>query len=50
MTRLRELAGGMDDPAALGKFINSFGVARYSDLGDDQLVNFQTALAAEFGA
>ena len=49
MNRLRELAGAMDDPGVLGQFINGFGVARFSDLPDDQLTAFSAALAAEFG-
>jgi hypothetical protein len=50
MTRLRELAGSMDDPGELGKFINAFGVQRFSDLPDDQLPTFEAALNAEYPA
>lgn len=50
MTRLRDMAGSMDDPSVLGKFINGFGVARFSDIADEDLVGFKAALEAEFGA
>ena len=50
MVRLREMAGTMDDPAVLGKFINGFGVARFSEIADEDLPAFKTALDAEFGA
>ena len=49
MARLKLLANTMDDPGVLGKFINSFGVSRFSELPDDQLVAFKAALEAEFG-
>ncbi len=48
MIRLRELAGGMEDPAVLGKFINGFGVARFSEIADEDLPAFQTSLDIEF--
>jgi len=48
--RLRTLAEGMDDPSQLGAFINSFGVARFSELPDDQLAGFEQNLNARFGA
>ncbi len=50
MARLRTMAGDMDDPAVLGKFINGFGVARFSEIADEDLPAFKTALDAEFGA
>ena len=49
MGKLKALAGSMDDAAVLGKFINGFGVTRFSELGDDQLVAFSAAINAEFG-
>ncbi len=49
MTKLKTLAGGMDDANVLGKFITNFGVARFSELADDQLVGFTAALKSEFG-
>ncbi len=48
MIRLRELAGSMDDPAVLGKFINGFGVARFSEIDDEDLPAFKTSLDVEF--
>ena len=49
MTKLKTLAGSMEDPALLGKFINNFGVSRFSELGDDQLQGFAATLKSEFG-
>ena len=48
MTRLRALAEGMEDASALGKFINAFGVARFSELPDEQLNAFNVALLAQY--
>ena len=48
MARLRALAEGMEDASALGKFINAFGVARFSELPDEQLAAFNTALIAQY--
>lgn len=50
MGRLRALSDSMDDPSPIAKFINNFGVARFSELPDDQLPRFEAALVAEFGA
>ena len=51
MARLRALANKEGvDAAAIGAFINSFKVQRFSELADDQLMLFKTALDAEFGA
>ena len=50
MVRLREMANGMDDPAVLGKFINGFGVTRFSEIADEDLPAFSIALVNEFGA
>lgn len=48
MTRLRALAGGMEDASALGKFINAFGVARFSELPDERLGEFNVALLSQY--
>ncbi len=50
MARLRALAESMDDASELGKFINAFGVARFSELGDERLGEFYTALSAKYPA
>ena len=50
MAKLKTLAGDMDDPSVLGKFINSFGVARFSEIADEDLPAFSIALVNEFGA
>lgn len=49
MSKLKALAGKMDDPKVLGVFINAFDVVKFSDLPDDRLVGFAAALTAEFG-
>lgn len=48
MGRLRQLAESSAEPAEVGKFINSFGVARFSDLPDQMLGIFQGAMNAQF--
>ena len=47
---LRKLADGMEDPSPVAKFINGFGVARFSDLPDEELATFEASLTNEFGA
>lgn len=49
MTKLKGIAGKLDDPKVLGVFINAFDVVKFSDLPDDRLVSFSAALTAEFG-
>ncbi len=48
-SRMSSMANSMDDPSVLGKFINGFGVARFSDLKDEDLVAFKAAFEGEFG-
>ena len=48
MDRLRALAGSQADPAVVGQFINNFGLAKFSDIADTDLVRFQAALQAQF--
>jgi len=50
MGKLRTQAETMDDPGQLGKFINGFGVARFSELSDDQLPGFASAFDLEYSA
>lgn len=50
MGKLRTQAETMDDPGQLGKFINGFGVARFSELSDDQLPGFAAAFDLEYSA
>lgn len=49
MGKLRSLAEGMDDPAPIAAFINSFGVPKFSELGDESLQTFATQLKEQFG-
>ena len=49
MDALRQLSDSMDDPSPIAQFINSFGVARFSELPDDQLEGFAAKLKDDFG-
>ena len=50
MGKLQKFAD--DNPTRVGEiaqFIHSYGVQRFSDIGDDQLVAFETGLREQFG-
>jgi hypothetical protein len=49
MAKLRELAGSLPDNTVLGKFINGFGVSRFSEIDDEDLADFAVKLEAEYG-
>ena len=48
--RLRATAEKMEDPSQLGAFINGFGVARFTELPDDKLPEFESQFNAKYGA
>lgn len=49
MAKLKQLADSMEDTAPLAALVNKFGVAKFSDLPDDQLPAFANQLKEQFG-
>lgn len=50
MNRLKEIAGALPDKTELGKFITAFGVARFSELPDAQLGQFEALMNQTYPA
>lgn len=50
LARLRVIAAGMEDSSVLGAFITGFGVTKFSDIADEDLPAFETALNKKFKA
>ena len=50
MDRLKAIAAGMPDQSELGKFITAFGVAKFSELPDDRLGQFEQLMNQTYPA
>ena len=50
MDRLKAIAASLPDQSKVGEFITAFGVARFSELPDDRLAQFEQLMNQTFPA